>query len=398
MPDGDMIDLPAEIERLERAHDERAKRESWHAINPHDDYPGDDPFGNYGDREVTPRFAEIKRKMVSLDAITAVLAVNYLVKNWLSSGGLSVLFGPSNAGKTFVALGIAMHVAAGEPWMGCKVNQGPVFYIAAEGGAGVLNRLAAFKLENPHMAGAPFTLLPIGVDLHASGDAKIIASLLSEAKPVLIVVDTLARSIGEGDENTAKDTAMFVRNCDLMRELTGAHVMIIHHTGKDEDRGARGSSALRAAVDTEILVSSAHTITSQKQRDMVTPQPLHFALRSVRLGFDEDGDPVTSAVLDQSDKPIPIRKPLTGKNQVAMTALTDALRDYGCTGIGGEYPTSCPVVAVEHWRDACAAHGLTTGASESAARTAFMRAKTKLIDMDEVREFGGHVWKVRDDV
>jgi AAA domain len=344
------------------------------------------------------RKADIKRRLLRLDEIGPVLSVNYLVKSWITVNGLSVLFGPSNAGKTFVALGIAMHVASGEPWMGCKVNPGPVLYIAAEGGAGVLNRLAAFKLENPHMAGAPFTLLPIGVDLHASGDAKIIAALLKDTRPALIVVDTLARSIGEGDENTAKDTAMFVRNCDLMRELTGAHVMIIHHTGKDEDRGARGSSALRAAVDTEILVSSAHSITSQKQRDMVAPDPLHFTLRSVRLGFDEDGDPVTSAVMEQSDKPVPIRKPLTGKNQVAMTALTDALRDYGQTGLGGEYPTSCQVVAAEHWRDACAAHGLTTGASEAAGRVAFKRAKDKLVDLNEVREFNGHVWKVRDDV
>ena len=377
-----------------------AKQGEERAANPYgpDWLPDDDPFGHEPESETTTRAAEIQRKLVTLDAVAPVLACNYLVKGWLSVNGLSVVYGPSNAGKTFVALGMAMHVAAGEPWMGCKVKAGPVLYIAAEGGAGVLNRLAAFKLENPHMAGAPFTLLPIGVDLHGNGDAKIIASLLSDQRPALIVVDTLARSIGEGDENTAKDTAIFVRNCDMMRELTGAHVMIIHHTGKDEERGARGSSALRAAVDTEILVSSSRSITSQKQRDMVVPEPLHFKLRSVRLGQDEDGEPITSAVVEQTDKPLPIRKPLTGKNQVAMSALTDALRDYGRTGMGGEYPASCPVVAVEHWRDACEAHGLTSGVSESAARTAFMRAKTRLIDLDEVREFGGHLWKVRDDV
>jgi hypothetical protein len=342
------------------------------------------------------RKAEIRRKMVRLDAIEPVLSIGYLVKGWLSTSALSVLFGPSNAGKTFVALSIAMHVAAGVEWRGCKVTQGPVLYIAAEGGSGVLNRLAAFKLAHPEMASAPFTLLPIGVDLHAREDAKIIAALLRDTNPALIVVDTLARSIGEGDENTAKDTAMFVRNCDLMREITGAHVLIIHHTGKDEDRGARGSSALRAAVDTEILVSSNHTITSQKQRDMVAPAPLHFSLRSVSLGQDADGDPVTSAVMVPADKPAPIRKPLTGKSQVAMTALGEALRDYGRTGLGGDYPT-CAVVAVEHWREACDAHGLTTGASEGAGRVAFKRAKDKLIDLNEVREFNGHVWRVRDD-
>ncbi len=388
-----MIDLEAEIAKLSRVTTER----DYGAFGP-EATSEDNPFGEYCGDEATPRAAEIKRKMVALDAVAPVLTCNYLIKGWLTSNGLSVIYGPSNAGKTFVAIGMAMHVAAGEPWMGCKVNAGPVLYIAAEGGAGVLNRLAAFKLENPHMAGAPFTLLPIGVDLHASGDAKILASLLSDQSPALVVVDTLARSIGEGDENTAKDTAMFVRNCDMMREMTGAHVMIIHHTGKDEERGARGSSALRAAVDTEILVSSSRSITSQKQRDMVAPEPLHFKLRSVRLGQDEDGEAITSAVVEQTDKPLPIRKPLNGKNQVAMSALTDALRDYGRTGMGGEYPASCAVVAVEHWRDACDTHGLTNGVSEAAGRVAFKRAKDKLIDLNEVREFNGHVWKVRDDV
>lgn len=364
-------------------------------------YEAFDAFGPNADfdRKAKPqasRSKEIRRQMVALDSISAVLTCNYLIKGWLSANGLSMLFGPSNAGKTFVALDMAMHVAAGEPWRDYRTNQGEVLYVAAEGGSGVLNRLAAFKLEKPHMASAPFTLLPIGLDLHGAEDAKIIAGILRDRSPVLIVVDTLARSIGDGDENTAKDAAMFVRNCDLIREATGAHVMVIHHTGKDEDRGARGSSALRAAVDSEILVGADHRISSKKQRDMIAPDDLHFTLRSVTLGVDEDGDPVTSAVVDPADKALRIRKALTGKNQVAMTALTEALDKQGQAGTGEDYPR-CRVVAVDHWREACDAHGLTTGASDSAARQAFKRAKDKLMDLDEVREFGGYVWRVRDD-
>jgi hypothetical protein len=80
-----------------------------------------------------------------------------------------------------------------------------------------------------------------------------------------------------------------------------------------------------------------------------------------------------------------------------MQALYDALRDHGTTKSGNTWPANRKVVEVDHWRDACGAHGLTTGVSDSAERVAFKRVKDKLMDMDEVREFGGHVWRVQDD-
>lgn len=343
------------------------------------------------------RATEIENRLVSLSAIEAVLTSNYMVKGWLDRNCLSMLYGPSNAGKTFVALDIAMHIAAGKAWRGLRVNGGPVLYIAAEGGAGIRNRLAAIKREHPDMASAPFTLLPVGLDLHGQGDAQAVCEIMPDEAPALVVVDTLARSMGAGDENTAKDAAMFIRNCDLIREATGAHVMVIHHTGKDEERGARGSSALRAAVDNEIQVTSNWEITCRKQRDQEQPEPLHFTLRSVTLGQDEDDEPVTSAVVVAIDPPKPQRKPLKGKNEVAMQALYDTLRDHGATKSGGNYPFNCKVVAVDRWREACGVHGLTEGTSDSAARTAFKRAKDKLMEMDEVREWGDHVWRVQDD-
>lgn len=343
------------------------------------------------------RASEIEARLVPLAEIEPVLTQNHMVKGWLSRRGLSMLYGPSNAGKTFVALDMSMHVASGQPWRGCRVNGGAVLYIAAEGGAGVRNRLAAFKRERPDMANAPFTLLPIGLDLHGQGDAIAVCEIMPPVNPALVVVDTLARSMGAGDENTAKDAAMFVRNCDMIREVTGAHVLVVHHTGKDEDRGARGSSALRAAVDTEINVTSDGEIICKKQRDMAIPEPLHFALRSIVLGSDEDGEPVTSAVVEACEPPKKERKPLTGKNEVAIQALRDALQDHGEIKTGNMFPDGRPVVPVDRWRDACDVHGLTSGATDAAARMAFKRAKDKLMDLNEVREFGGFVWRVQDD-
>lgn len=107
-------------------------------------------------------------------------------------------------------------------------------------------------------------------------------------------------------------------------------------------------------------------------------EPLHFKLRSVTLGMDEDGEPVTSAVVDATDAPAPTRKPIRGKNEVAIQALNDALRDHGTTRTGNCYPINRKVVDVDHWREACGVHGLTAGATDAAARMAFKRAKDKL--------------------
>lgn len=342
------------------------------------------------------RASELKSRLIALNSAEAILDTAYLIKNWLGSGTMSVIFGPSNVGKTFVALDLAMHVAAGKKWRGYRVNGGPVLYIAAEGGSGVINRVAALRLEHPEFADALFTLLPTALDLHSEADAQAICDMLDEP-PALIVVDTLARSMGEGDENSTKDMGAFVRNCDLLRQKTGAHVLVVHHSGKDETRGARGAYALKAALDTEIRITSEREIVCTKQRDMAIGDPVHFALRTVSLGHGGDGDEVTSCVVEAADPPSPKRKPLSGKNQVAMSALFDAIRDNGQRMLGSDYPAECVAAHIDHWREACSLHGLTKGSSESAARTAFMRAKDRLLELNEIRIFGDYVWRVQDD-
>jgi AAA domain len=85
-----------------------------------------------------------------------------------------------------------------------------------------------------------------------------------------LAVDTMSRALAGGDENSSKDMGAFVRNCDLIRSATGAHLCSLHHLGKDESRGARGHSLLKAALDTELTATRSGRIGSlevTKQRD-----------------------------------------------------------------------------------------------------------------------------------
>ena len=339
----------------------------------------------------------LRGKMIPLAKIKPCLDANYLVQGWLGAGGLSVLYGPSNSGKTFVAVDLAAHVASGTPWRGHKIKPGPVVYVAAEGGGGIRNRISAIRQAAPDLlAGADFSLLPTNLDLHQPGDAMALCEAMPTEKAALVVIDTMARCMGSGDENSARDVAQFVINLDAIRERTGAHVLVVHHSGKNADAGARGSSALRAAVDTEIAISEGK-ITCEKQRDMEIPDRLFFSLETVTLGTDQDGDPVRSAVVVPAEAPAPGKKLLTGKAQVGMQALYDALRKHGTVIHGPDHPDGRKCVSLDAWRAACADHGLSDGSSESAPRVAFRRVKDKLLEANEIRIYQDQVWSVNDE-
>lgn len=243
------------------------------------------------------------------DDVAPALEDAYLVKGVLSAGAMSVVYGPSNSGKTFFALDIAFAVATGGPWRGRRASKAAVLYLAAEGGRGVANRIAALRQETG-CCDVPLALKRAGLDLlHNQADLQHIADLAAavQAKQpghLLIVIDTLSRIMAGGDENSAADMTALIRNIDAVRAATGAHVMLVHHTGKDAARGARGHSSLRAATDTEIEVGGedgGRLALVTKQRDYQGGESFGFALKSVTLGFDQDGDEVTSCVVEPAD-------------------------------------------------------------------------------------------------
>lgn len=231
----------------------------------------------------------------------------YLIDDVMDMGSMVVTYGDSNVGKTYVVLDQARCIASGADWCGHKVKQGLVVYVASEGGSGFYKRIEAYR-RTYGLAKLPFALVPCPIDLHSTGDAGDTGRLIRLIREqeahfgmpcVLIVVDTLARAMGAGDENTSVDMGLLVRHCDRLRAATGATVNLIHHTGKDKSKGARGSSALRAATDTEIEINSG-TLTVQKQRDMAPVAAKPFQLRAVPIGQRSDGREVTACVVEWS--------------------------------------------------------------------------------------------------
>jgi hypothetical protein len=227
-----------------------------------------------------------------------------LIKGLLDQGAMTVLYGESNTGKTFLAMDLAFHVATGLAWGGMRTTRFPVLYIAAEGGLGARKRAAALAARYHEQAGSAafqYLLHPINL-LRADADlGRLIASVKAVGVQFgLIVVDTLSRAMAGGDENSSTDMGAMVKHLDALRAATLAHIMVVHHSGKDRAKGARGHSLLRAATDTEIEVSEG-SIDVTKQRDLDKSFSSGFALDVMTLGVDQEGDPVTSCVVRLCD-------------------------------------------------------------------------------------------------
>jgi len=254
----------------------------------------------------------IRKKIIPYrhcDDIVPSLQSNALVSKFLIHGDVSVVYGASNVGKSFWALDLAASIVNGAPYRGkARVDGGAVIYISLEGKLSFDNRISALKKTGRLNPGAPLHIVNSTFNLLAVEDCDALVETVKEitsaiATPVrMIVIDTLARAMAGGDENSSADMTSAVRAVDEIKNITGAHVMLIHHPGKNEAKGARGHSSLRAAIDTEIEIvrregdSLACAIVT-KQRDLPAIQPMLFRLESVHLGTDNYGEDVTSCVV-----------------------------------------------------------------------------------------------------
>ena len=237
----------------------------------------------------------------------------YIIKNWIAENSISVVYGPSNVGKSFFCMSLAYHIAAGEEWVGNKIKRGSVLYLATEGGRAFENRLYALH-EKHGFNDVSLAVRPSPINLYdADEDIAKIEAIMAEIgrrmEPVtVLVIDTLARATaGQMDENNNSEMSRLIAGLDAIRERTGVHIMLVHHSGKDASKGARGASALRAACDTEIELSfdeetRVRTARATKQRDMETGAEINFILQIVELGEDADGDQVTTCIIREATR------------------------------------------------------------------------------------------------
>jgi hypothetical protein len=203
---------------------------------------------------------------------------------------------PPNTGKSFLALDFALSVGSNHHGIADPVVHGPVVYVAAEGAGGLSMRVEAWeKLHECEASNVHF--LPEAVNLLESADiAELLISLRGlPFAPQLIVIDTLARCLTGGDENSSKDVGQFVAKLDTLRTAFNCAVIVVHHSTKSANAVERGSSALRGAADTMLFLSDDSRgiiLSCEKQKDAAP-----FQAQFMRLEIAELANGKTSCVI-----------------------------------------------------------------------------------------------------
>jgi phage/plasmid primase-like uncharacterized protein len=234
-----------------------------------------------------------------------------IIQDLIVSESITVIYGDSNSGKTFFALSLAHAVSDGIDCYGKKTDKGIVIYLATEAPTSIKSRMQAMKRFHGSSL-SNLAMVPVPLNFYSNaGDAISVISLVKEIEQIkghrvkMIIGDTLARMSSGANENSGEDMGPVMERFSMVAAHTGAAVVVIHHNGKDQARGARGWSGIRAHIDTEIEVEDKDGIKSArvtKQRELSSKgQEIIFKLEIIQMGISKFGEEVSTCVAIPND-------------------------------------------------------------------------------------------------
>ena len=242
-----------------------------------------------------------------------VPAAEWIIEDIMLAESLSELVGAYGTKKTFIALDMACSLATGRHWHGHDVQEGYVVYIYAEGLRGLRARLRAWE-EYHGQTVERLAFVPRALRLLADEDVtQFIAEIVEKVpgKVVAVFVDTVARAMVGGDENKTQDMSTFVYNCDLIKQQTGATVVLVHHNNRAGID--RGNTALPAAVDTQMTAEKKNeriVLKCAKMKDAPEFEPIEFEVV-----------PTLASIVLKDTAPVVVHKPLRPSAQSLLDLL-----------------------------------------------------------------------------
>jgi hypothetical protein len=271
------------------------------------------------------------------DTFSSGPAPTWIIRDVLPRAELAVIYGESGSGKSFLTLDLCTAITRGLSWRGKRTERGRVVYVCAEGAGGFKSRLRAYaRGHDADLHELPAVIADAPNLLESSDAVAIIQSIKQYGAVDVVVIDTLSATTPGGNENSGEDIGLVISHCKLLHRHTGALVVLIHHSGKDATKGARGWSGLRAAADAEIEVTrngDFRMATITKAKDSIDGGSYSFKLKPVILGLDAHGEEESSCIVEHTDEQPEAAKGAkqraSGKHQIPLYEVLKTMAPSG---------------------------------------------------------------------
>lgn len=293
-------------------------------------HQANEPNAKHGEQVALAIMASAMLKMMSpkstkqsgnfrlmLDSDLAQLpSQRWLVKGIIPDASVGSIYGQSGTYKSFLALDLLAHISNGYPWFERKVIAAPCVYVPFEGQGGIPKRVAAWRLARQHQVHNQVTtnmgFISDRMNLRDANDRDRLVQTLTQGGWAggVLCIDTLAQAGAGIDENSSEGMGEMIAIFQELQQRLGGVVLVIHHSGKVESAGLRGWSGLRGALDFAISTSVPKDggfmeaeFTLDKVKDGESGRSIGFQMVSVHLGYDEDGDAVSSLTVSPTAPP-----------------------------------------------------------------------------------------------
>jgi len=243
------------------------------------------------------------KRFLTIEDLTHEKPPQWLIKGLFEANSLVMLAGPAGSYKSFLVTDWLMSMATGRNWQDRDTIPSKVLYSLGEGKSNLLKRLKANLHYHRHLNrnGEPTDEIKDLLNsnfrvsfevpqlaMKASVDNMLAGLEQERFHPSVIVIDTFARSFVGLDENSQKDTGLWIEQADRLRQL-GFTVIFLHHTAKNSELGVkyRGSTAIMGAMDTAFTMvkdgpnSDRVTVSMSKQKDHEEAKPLTFQRQQI---------------------------------------------------------------------------------------------------------------------
>lgn len=342
------------------------------------------------------------------DEVNKSPAKEEIVKGVIGAGEFSLWVAKPGTAKSVLLCDIGCHIAAGIDWHGRKVKQGLVVFFAAERKGLTERRIAAWR-KKYDLSGLPFAVVGGKLDMTSNPiDAKALSATIKVCEEKaglpcrLVVIDTVTRTFGPGDQNSSKDMQRYIQSADELTRATGSHVAVIHHSGWAGDRG-KGAIDLDGAVDVSYGISvmgkgptKVFKLECTGANDGDEGVITSFRLDSVELGTDADGNLTDAPVVVQMDGTKHDGSNLRGHTGKVYDSLERAVEAHGeCPPDGAPgFPSGVVTVSRDQWRDQYYAdtRAKEPNLAEHSLRQRLLRARGELEKAGKIAMTGERCW------